>query len=82
MKKERIHTPVLYTIGLKATFMNMNSSVLAVWAAQGSTGTNKYFWATFDGVFFESTVKSNIIVYHFFVCGQNVQIVKFERKKE
>ena len=28
--------PVLYTVGLWATFWNMNSSVWAEWAAQGS----------------------------------------------
>ena len=28
--------PILYTVGLKATCWNMNSSVCAVWAAQAS----------------------------------------------
>ena len=30
----------------------MNSSALAVWAAQGSKKKNEYFWANFDVGFF------------------------------
>ena len=35
--------PVLYTVGLEATFWNMNSSVWAGWAAQGSKKKNGFF---------------------------------------
>ena len=31
-----LRPPALYTVGLQATFWNMNSSVWAIWAAQGS----------------------------------------------
>jgi hypothetical protein len=34
--KKKSGSPVLYTVGLKTTFWNMNSFVWAVWAAQGS----------------------------------------------
>ena len=44
--------PVLYTVGLQATFWNMNSSVWAVWAAMAVRKKKWIFWATFEVGFF------------------------------
>ena len=44
-------SPVLYTVGLLATFLKMNFSVCRVLASQGSKEKNVYFLATFQGFF-------------------------------
>ena len=36
MKRTLDSTPVLYTVGQYATIWNMDSSIWAIWAAQGS----------------------------------------------
>jgi hypothetical protein len=45
---------VLYTVGLKATFWNMNSTVWVVWGAQSIKKQNQFEFllATFLGGFF------------------------------
>ena len=53
--------PVLYTVGLLATFWNTISSVWAVWAAQSSKEKLGYLRATFEGVFF------NFLLARFFL---------------
>ena len=52
--KIKVMASVLYTVGRKATFWNMISSVWAVWAGRAERKKSGFeeFWATFEGVFF------------------------------
>ena len=60
--------PVLYTVGLQATIWNMNSSVWAIWAAQGSKEKKV------DLSFSEQLLR---VVFSTF-CGQKK--IKFKKK--
>ena len=49
----------LHTVGLKATFWNMNSSVWVIWAelAVRKKSEFEFFWATFEVGFFNFVEK-------------------------
>ena len=60
----------LYTVGLKATFWNMNSSFWAVWAALGSK-EKKWIWvflSNFWGWFFQHFVGKNNSIFFLKNC--------------
>ena len=62
---------ILYTFGLYATFWNMNSSVRAIWAAQGSKAKKR-----------ESNFEQFLrVVFKFFMGQKTVVIAKISLLK-